>query len=83
MSDKIVDNQPLLDFSVTQTEKGYILKVKAYQRTVNEWNLGLNEEVAQSKASTLVEAYRNGLEFLQGQIRDIYAEKEDEEATGQ
>ena len=76
--DKIIDHQPLMDFCVTQTSEGYILKVTALQRTVNEWNLGLNEEVAQSKASTLVEMYRNGLEFLQDQVRETYMAKEQE-----
>ncbi len=73
MEIKVIDSQPLMDYSVVQTSEGYILKVKVLERTVNEWNLGLNEEVAQAKASTLVETYRNGLEFLQNQVREIYS----------
>lgn len=73
MDNNIIDSQPLMDYSVTQTAEGYILKVRVFERTVNEWNLGLNEEVAQSKASTLIEMYRDGLEFLQDQVRETYS----------
>lgn len=74
---KIIENEPLMSYSVNQTEDGYIITVKAHGRTVNEWNLGFNEEVAQSKTATIVETYLNGLEFVQNQVRDVFAQAEE------
>lgn len=66
-----------MDYTVTQTPEGFIIKVRVPERTVNEWNLGFNEEVAQSKAATIVETYRKGLEFVQDQVRSVFSEQED------
>ncbi len=74
---KIIDNEPLMSYSVKQTEEGYICTVKAHGQSVNEWNLGLNEEIAQSKVATIVDSYTKGLEYVQSQVRGIFSEQEE------
>lgn len=77
MSNMIVENEPLMSYSIEQTTEGYICRVKAHGQSVNEWNLGLNEEVAQSKTSTIIDSYTKGLEYVQSQVRTIFTEQED------
>lgn len=70
---KIVNEEPLMSYTVEQTTEGYIILVKAHGRTINEWNLGLDEDTARSKVATIVETYLNGLEFIQDQVRDVFS----------
>ncbi len=71
----IVYEEPLMSYSVTQTSEGFIVAVKVHGKTVNEWNMGLNEEVAQSKATHLIDTYSRALDEVQSRVREIFAEE--------
>jgi len=71
----VIKDEPLMSYSVEKTEEGYITSVKVHGKSVNSWNLGLNEEVAQSKTSTIIETYTNGLEFVQENVRNVFAKE--------
>lgn len=74
--ESIIEEEVLMSYSVNKNEKGvYVLTVKAHGNSVNEWDLGTNEEIAQSKTTTIVSSYTKGMEFVQSQVRDIF-EKE-------
>ncbi len=74
----IVKNEPMVSYSVSYSKKdGYNLAVKVHGKTVNAWNLGMNEEIAQSKTTTILNSYMNGLEYVQDQVRAVFAEQED------
>ncbi len=71
----IVKDEPLMSYSVSHRKKyGYSIAVKAHGKTVNVWNLGHNEEIAQSKSTTIVETYLKGLEFVQSEVRKTFEE---------
>ncbi len=71
-----------MSYSVSNSKKdGYKVSVKVHGRTVNTWSLGHNEEIAQSKTTTIVETYLNGLEFVQDNVRDIFTEESDKLPT--
>ena len=55
----------------------YILKVTVPQMSINEWTLGKDEAIAKGKASSILSSYTNGLEFVQGEVRKVFAEKEE------
>ena len=76
MSKEIVAETALMSYKVEQVEEEYIIKVTVHGKSVNEWTLGTNEEIAQSKAKTLVDTYMNGLEYVQEQVRNVFAEQE-------
>ena len=78
----IVKDEPLMSYSVSYSKKdGYSIAVKAHGKTVNVWNLGHNEEIAQSKTSTIVDTYLKGLEFVQENVRGVFAEESDKPPT--
>ena len=59
------------------TESEYVLQIKVPDKSVNEWTLGLNEEIAKSKVSTIINSYSQGLEYVQEQVRTAFAEQEE------
>lgn len=73
----IVYEEPIMSYNVTKTQEGFIVSVKLHGKTVNEWNMGLNEEIAQSKATHLIDTYTKALELVQSDVRKIFAEEED------
>lgn len=74
----IVTDEPLMSYSVSFSKKdGYKVAVKAHGKTVNSWDLGHNEEIAQSRVKHLVDTYLQGLEFVQDQVRTIFADAEE------
>jgi hypothetical protein len=77
MNKIIVDNEPLMSYKVIETEEGFICSVRAHGKSVNEWNLGKNEEIAQAKTATIIDSYEKGLEYVQSQVRTIFAEEEE------
>ncbi len=78
MSKVIVEDTPIMSYKVVQNDEGeYVVGVVLHGQTVNEWTLGMNEEVAQSKARTIIDTYVRGLEQVQQQVREIFAQEED------
>ena len=74
----IIKDEPMMVYSVSHSKKnGYSLAVKVIGDTVNVWNLGDNEEIAQSKTSTILTAYTRGLAHVQEEVRRVFAEAED------
>jgi len=72
----IVKDEPLMSYSVSHSKKdGYSIAVKAHGKTINAWNLGMNEEIAQSKTLTILDSYSRGLEFVQNQVREVFAKE--------
>ena len=70
----IVKDEPLMSYSVSHSKKdGYNIAVKVHGKTVNVWNLGDNEEIAQSKTATILDSYSKGLEYVQEQVRAVFA----------
>lgn len=45
--------------------------------TVNEFTFGMDEDEAKSKTAHLVQNILLGLEYIQGQVRETYADAED------
>lgn len=73
----IVKDEPLMSYSVSHSKKdGFSISVKAHGKTVNVWSLGHNEEIAQSKATTIVDTYLKGMEFVQNNVRGVFSEAE-------
>lgn len=69
---------PLAEYTVIHTKaEGFELQVKVHGKSVNSWNFGFNEEIAQSKTATVIDAYARGLEFVQEQVRHTFAEEEE------
>ena len=67
-----------MSYNVYNDKDGnFVLAVKVHGQSINEWNFGLNEEVAQSKTMTVIQSYTRGLEFVQSQVRGIFEEVED------
>ena len=60
----------------------YILQVRVPDKSINEWTLGLNEEIAKSKVSTILNAYTQGLEYVQEQVRTAFAVEADSKEQG-
>ena len=78
MSNVIVEETPLVSYKVVKNDDGeFFIGVKVHGQTVNEWNLGNNEEIAQSKSKTIIDTYLKGLEFVQQQVRTAFTEAED------
>ena len=74
----IIKDEPLMSYSVSHSKKdGYKISVKAHGQSVNSWSLGHNEEIAQSKTSTIISSYTKGLEYVQEQVRTAFAEEEE------
>lgn len=68
-----------MSYKVEKNELGeFVCQVKAHGQSVNEWNLGLNEEIAQSKTATIIDSYTKGMEYIQSQVRTIFSEASDE-----
>ena len=66
---------PLMEYTVIHTKaEGFELQVKVHGQSVNSWNFGFNEEIAQSKTATVIDAYARGLEFVQEQVRNTFEE---------
>jgi len=77
MKDTLPKEVPLMEYTVVHTEKdGFELQVKVHGQSVNSWNFGFNEEIAQTKTATVISAYTRGLEFVQEQVRHSFAEEE-------
>lgn len=75
---------PMMSYTVVFKNEKYELQIrvlKMYENqsdpTVNVWDLGENEEIAQSRATTILESYAKGLEHVQEQVRSVFAEQED------
>ena len=55
----------------------YAIMVTASGGTINEWSLGHDEAIAKGKVSTILSSYMKGLEFIQEQVRTVFAEQEE------
>jgi len=78
----IVKDEPLMSYSVSHSKKdGYSIAVKAHGSTVNVWNLGHNEEIAQSKTVTILDSYSKGLEYVQEQVRAVFEEETNRQSS--
>jgi len=63
----------MMEATVEKTDEGYILKIRVPDKSVNEWNLGLEEDVAKGKVATVLDTYAQGLEYVQEQVRGVFA----------
>jgi len=45
--------------------------------STNEWSLGFDEAIAKGKVGTILDSYIKGLEFVQEEVRKVFAEEED------
>jgi len=90
MKTEEIAKDPLMSFKIVKTEEGeFVMAVKVHKfsvdaegntyadGTVNEWTLGLNEEIAQAKTKTIIDTYLKGLEFVQSEVRKVFANEED------
>ncbi len=68
----------LLKVKVVIKEDGeYAIQVIVDNGTINEWSLGHDEVVAKGKVQTILNSYMQGLEFLQEEVRKVFAQEED------
>ena len=68
-----------MSYSIAHSKKdGYKVSVKAHGKSVNTWSLGHDEAVAKGRVGSILDAYANGLEFTQEQVREIFAKEEDD-----
>lgn len=78
--ENIVAEGAMMGYKVVHSVKeGYTLKVVVPERTVNMWNLGHDEKEAKAKVVTILASYKDGLEYVQDQVRNVFAKKSDEE----
>ena len=77
MSKDIIEVEDvMMGYKVVNRNGDYVLEVKVPFNSVNEWNLGKNEEIAKSKVSTILTSYSQGLEYVQEQVRAVFAAEE-------
>ena len=62
---------------VRGTAGEYEISIGVSGGTINTWSLGHDEAVAKGKVSTILDSYMKGLEFVQGEVRKVFAEEED------
>ena len=62
---------------IRNTDGEYVIKVIVSGGSINEWSLGHDEAIAKGKVSTILGSYMNGLEFVQEEVRKVFAQEED------
>ncbi len=67
----------LMSMKVECIDGDYTVSVKAEQGSTNSWSLGKDEAIAKGRVSTIMNSYLQGLEFIQEQVREAFAEAED------
>ena len=68
----------MMEATVELIDGDYILKVGVQDKSTNEWNLGKDEGIAKGKVQTVLTAYADGLEYVQEQVRAVFASREEE-----
>jgi len=77
MSNQLM-NEALLIAVVEKNKDGiYTLKVSAPNGTINEWTFGTDKHEAKGKVATILDAYQKGMEFVQEQVRNSFAQEEE------
>ena len=69
----------MLMYKVMQNKGEFVLTIKAEGGTINEWTLGMDEGIAKGKVKTILDTYANGMEFLQEEVRKVFAKVESAE----
>jgi len=67
----------MMEATVELIDGDYILKVGVQDKSTNEWNLGSDEQIAKGKVQTVLNSYADGLEYVQEQVRAVFAEQSD------
>ena len=78
MTEQIEMEDTLMSVKVVVKEDGeYAIRVKVDGGSINEWSLGMDEAVAKGKVQTILNSYVQGLEFVQEEVRKVFAEEEE------
>ena len=78
MAEQIEMEDNLMSVKVVVKEDGeYAIRVKVDGGSINEWSLGMDETIAKGKVQTILNSYVQGLEFVQEEVRKVFAEQED------
>ena len=67
----------MMEATVELIDGDYILKVGVQDKSTNEWNLGSDEAIAKGKVQTVLNSYAEGLEYVQEQVRAVFAQQEE------
>jgi hypothetical protein len=63
----------MMEAKVEVVDGEYILTIRVPNKSTNEWNLGLDEQIAKGKVVTVLDTYANGLEYVQEKVRGVFA----------
>jgi len=67
----------MMEATVELIAGDYILMVSVQDKSTNEWNLGSDEVIAKGKVQTVLNSYADGLEYVQEQVRAVFAQQEE------